>query len=373
MMQRLHRPSVWRHGCSWLLVAALALGGLLSGIVLTAPAARGGTVRGPIAIVGNAGFTAANGVTNGSGSLADPYVIEGWSIDTPFTYGIYVANTTAAFVIRNVTARPGYGYAGILLKNVTNGRVEDTTSFTALGIEDSARVSVSRINLPDGPVYVTRSTDIVVGNVSVRGASISGSSRVVFQDNRVLSFNSGVFFMFDPSDPSRRGSNYTILRNRFTPISPWIVYVQGVDGITIADNEFSQLAVDISDISLGTIRNNTVSDVRWYNGNPGSLSLQASRNVEISDNRISGEWGTSLRIGTSDNLTVSGNNITNQGGGFGFQDSTNATVRANRVTGLGIWVRGTELSHYATHTFGTDNLVNGLPFAAYKNCTDLTV
>src|SRR5438034_2832972 len=33
-----------------------------------------------ISINGNSGFTAANGVTSGTGTAADPYVISGWDI-----------------------------------------------------------------------------------------------------------------------------------------------------------------------------------------------------------------------------------------------------------------------------------------------------
>src|SRR6266699_331179 len=50
-----------------------------------------------ILIVGNAEFTPANGVTVGTGTASDPYVIQGWNINVcwqcPY-YGIEVANTT---------------------------------------------------------------------------------------------------------------------------------------------------------------------------------------------------------------------------------------------------------------------------------------
>src|SRR2546430_8009151 len=85
-----------------------------------------------ILIVGNAEFTPANGVTGGTGTASDPYVIQGWNINMcwqcPY-YGIEVANTTAYFRIFNVTvsslitAQPA---TDILLKNATNGRIDNS-------------------------------------------------------------------------------------------------------------------------------------------------------------------------------------------------------------------------------------------------------
>src|SRR2546428_7506146 len=85
-----------------------------------------------ILISGNSEFIAANGVTGGTGTASDPYVIQGWNITVcwrcPY-YGIEVANTTAYFRIFNVTvsslitAQPA---TGILLKNATNGGIDNS-------------------------------------------------------------------------------------------------------------------------------------------------------------------------------------------------------------------------------------------------------
>src|SRR5437879_5525533 len=77
------------------------------------PANCPGGVLGPhaeITISSDADFTAANGVTGGSGTTADPYVISCWSITVPnSTKGISVSGTvTKAFPIHDVGAsRPG--------------------------------------------------------------------------------------------------------------------------------------------------------------------------------------------------------------------------------------------------------------------------
>lgn len=69
--------------------------------------ARAMVTRNPILINGNAGFTPANGVTSGSGTESNPYVIEGWDINASSANGIEIRNTTAYFVIRNCYVHNG--------------------------------------------------------------------------------------------------------------------------------------------------------------------------------------------------------------------------------------------------------------------------
>jgi len=72
-------------------------------------------------------FTVANGVCSGSGTLADPYVIENWTIDAGYDdYGIKIHGTTRAFIIRNVEIS-GAAKAAVYLSYVKNGRLEDCT------------------------------------------------------------------------------------------------------------------------------------------------------------------------------------------------------------------------------------------------------
>jgi len=71
------------------------------------PVYAGLTSHNPIYIIGNAGFTPANGVVRGSGTENNPYIIENWDISTENTDGIHIRNTTAHFVIRNCHMHDG--------------------------------------------------------------------------------------------------------------------------------------------------------------------------------------------------------------------------------------------------------------------------
>src|SRR5438094_8024873 len=105
------RPSLSRK-FSAILVACLLVSSLFS---IFAPRATASTLTShlPISIMGNADFTAANGVTGGTGTASDPYVIAGWDITVshspwhgqshngPYP-GLGISHTVAHFVIRNV-------------------------------------------------------------------------------------------------------------------------------------------------------------------------------------------------------------------------------------------------------------------------------
>ena len=352
---------------AWLALVLLVVQATASVSAGLAPHGTLLAAHGPIAIVNDSGFTPANGVTGGNGTPSDPYVIEGWSIESPSTHGILITDTTRAFVIRNVSVRAPYGYQGIAIWNATDGRVEDSEMLWDLTVEHSARVSVSNVTMWGNHLGVEESTDLQFANMTgIGGVGIIGSRNIVFQDNVVQRYNTGVYF---GRHENRRGANYSLLRNRFTPISPWDVYIDGIDGVTIADNEFEQANLDVSGVRSGAIRNNSIRDA------PGTaLDLAASQDIEVSGNDVFGaQNGAGLFIEFSNNLTIDGNNLTNVSRGLSIWSSTNTTVRANHLFGTGISVHGTDLVHFVTHTFGTDNTVNGLPFVGYRNCSDVTI
>jgi parallel beta-helix repeat protein len=86
----------------------------------------------PIRIVGDNDFLSENGVTGGTGTVEDPFLIENWIIisDGSSSQGIFISNTTVYFIIRNCTisgfhSLPEFGQ-GIKFSGVINGRIEDT-------------------------------------------------------------------------------------------------------------------------------------------------------------------------------------------------------------------------------------------------------
>jgi parallel beta-helix repeat protein len=81
------------------------------------------TERGPIYIDGDYNFNLANGVTSGSGTASDSYIIENWTISPSSVNSIDVRNTTLHFIIRNCLIEDGND--GIFLDNVVNAKIEN--------------------------------------------------------------------------------------------------------------------------------------------------------------------------------------------------------------------------------------------------------
>ena len=103
----------------------------------------------PIYINGNENFTSQNGVTDGSGTDDDPYIIEDWVIvgNGSTSEGIFINNTYAYFVIRNCTISnlTNTYDSGILFNHVENGRIENTISFRtqkAIKVQKSCRIEI---------------------------------------------------------------------------------------------------------------------------------------------------------------------------------------------------------------------------------------
>jgi len=78
----------------------------------------------PIYIHGNNDFTSENGVTGGSGSSNDPYIIDNWEISAATQHGIIIKDTSVFFEIKNCYIyKGGTSKDGIVFYNVTNGAI----------------------------------------------------------------------------------------------------------------------------------------------------------------------------------------------------------------------------------------------------------
>ncbi|RLF54146.1 MAG: hypothetical protein DRN28_05885 [Thermoplasmata archaeon] len=161
------------------------------------PESRGYAEHDIICINGEDDFTPENGVTGGSGTNEDPYIIEGYSIDgspivpngyggyieLQFNYCIYIGNTTAHFVIRNCYlegARWPYEPVdfggGVTLYNVTAGVVENITAYDnkyGVYMRECSNVTVRNIT----------ATENLGGVALLEGCSYNTVTDVVAEDN----------------------------------------------------------------------------------------------------------------------------------------------------------------------------------------------
>ncbi len=137
----------------------------------------------PISISGNADFTSSNGVTQGSGTVSDPYIIQGWAINATDKNGLQLYNSSVHFVIRNLDIQSHF--LGILLDNVSNGTLENSTisdSETGIQISDCNGLIISGNKLlhnQNGIFIFLGSTNISVSDNTILSNTSYGMNLVL--------------------------------------------------------------------------------------------------------------------------------------------------------------------------------------------------
>ncbi len=165
----------------------------------------------PIWIRSDSDFVSSNGVTGGTGTNSDPFVIQGWDIDlrclpcitrVPAGVGIRVETTAAHFLIRNISIHDGgtggttgFGLGGIMFSNVKNGVVQSAVlerDQIGIDVEYSSHnlFSGNRIDSNDAPFLVASSSfnTFILNNASSPGVAsflVRDSTDNLFLRNRI--------------------------------------------------------------------------------------------------------------------------------------------------------------------------------------------
>ena len=249
----------------------------------------------PIVIMSNDHFTKPGAeigckcVTAGSGTAKDPYIIENWEIEAPSSYGIYVEETSAYFIIRGVRI---YGikdptYKGIFMRDVKNAiKIEKST------IENNVGTSIFLRNATN--IELVKNTIKKNGNV---GIGLFGGSGNTVKDN-IVTGNS------------------------------WGIRIEVSEGNTVSGNE-------VTGNLLGMFlrgRNNTYTGNRVNNNMGGGVNMDTSRESKFTGNNVcsNGRWGIAL-YSSKDNIIENNTVCENSEGGIYIQDSVNNVVAKNKI------------------------------------------
>ena len=279
-----------------------------------------------ISINGNSGFTAANGVTSGTGTAADPYVISGWDINV-FTSGtsgeystcIQIQNATAYFVVSGISVE--CHETGVFLSGVYNARIESSTISSdsqAFQAQFSTNLTLSGNGInggtsPNGGAYSNVLLHIsgayVIGNtIRTDGFEIDSSKQVTFSGNSVTA--SGYAVPVSVSD----SSSVTISNNSMS-----VAYIEG--------------GLDVSKSMNLTILNNTIRGNISY-----GISLGNSNSTVISENRVIGGGvngyltdDQGIVLESSSKVEIFGNNVTLEAIGIHLSSSTGNHLYHNNV------------------------------------------
>ena len=191
------------------------------------------TIHDAIKIDGDIDFTAPNGVSSGSGTVSDPYIIEGWEIDGTTTgYGIKIENTTKHCIIRNCeifNSTKGMSFENIL--NITINACELYDSNIGIYLENTNNNSIGNCTSNGNSIYIESSEDCLIYNNSITESDGNGlyvdsyCSRITISNNYIAN-NSMNGICIDASN------NITIIENEITENGDIGIVL---DGLTTTD------------------------------------------------------------------------------------------------------------------------------------------
>jgi parallel beta-helix repeat protein len=341
---------VYALAISLLSSAFLLTGTIGSAAADTAPAAIlppfATTPHGSIIIYDNPSLEVGeNGITSGSGTAADPFVIEGWEIQGD----IEIFLTTQHIAVRNNYIHSSY--YGIWLQSSTN--VEISGNYVC--------DCISGIQIWTSSNIVVKG-NVIFNNGELGGVAISSSQEVTFSSNKL--YDDGVYLVGWTWEDY---CSHTFTADNTVNDKP-LLYYSGMDGLTILAQPVGELIVvasknvrvaglSISDTDVGMelafVDGAVVSGCSISRTWSGGINLDYDTSVVVENcvfesNYFSGTslWGCSNSIVTgstfednyygglvmmSDGISVTKNKFHGNGLSISLDGSTNVVVSKNNI------------------------------------------
>jgi len=354
----------------------------------------------PITINDNSQFDSAHGVTSGSGTASDPYIIENWAINASGANGIYIQNTTSHFIIRNCLVENGtssgnYTYDGIYLSNVINGKIEnnnysnnDTCIYLYYSPNNNLTNNTCRNNAWGIYLY-SSSYDNLIGNTCSNdnpggyGIFLSESSNNNnLTGNNCSNNNSGISLYSSSNNTltnntcSNNGngielgdsSNNTLTNNNcsnnFTYDGGYDrgILLEGSDNNTLTGNTCSY---DNSGISLYSSSNNTLTNNNCSNNNYENKHYYNGLEQAGYGIFLSGSPGNNL----TNNNTLTNNNCSNNTYGIWLEGSSNYNTLTNNTCSNNYYGIYIYIFHTDNNRIYQNNFVNNTN-QAYDQCSN---
>ncbi len=325
-----------------------------------------------IVIEGDADFAAqaANEGWPGNGTEGDPYVIEGYEINSSFGYGIQITLTTVHFIIKDTMIR-GQRFlfgAGILLYNVANGIVENCTIqnhghgiylYYSMGIDLRNNTMIDNGIIIEGeyieqwnthnidstntinnkPVYYLKNQ---TGGMVPSGAGqviLANCTNIKVQNQELTNGSIGILLGFS--------SKNEIENNSISSNNIYDVYLYNSDGNNITNNNiscygYSGIYFEFS--NENNIIGNNLS--RNFYGARG-IYFDNSHKNKIEYNNISDlRYGIYLRD-SNENIILN-NKVFQNYNGIHFENSTRNLIIDNKISNIdesGIYIESSMENH----------------------------
>ena len=361
----------------------------------------------PIFIEGNDDFTASNGVSGGSGTPADPYILSGLEINAASSPGVHIRETSASFVIQNLTIRSsGRVNHGIHLDGVRNGKVEGvqiSTSLNGIHVFNSTNISLSDTEVTssvENGISLLSASDVDIFRNFVDGA-IGVDVRVQSSTN-VSVWSNNLVSRTVPWIPSYRDQgillwsafNVSIFNNSITGHSDEGIWVYKSGNVSITENQLSgnrdginafyadNVTASGNDVSFSEddgiqfaqLTNGSIIGNRITESGSNGVDLWRTPRVVVRDNVISSSgWaGISMTRGSAvlENNTISSSGIA----GIELSYAHGSAINGNDISSGGLLFRyPITSSYFDTLEIGADNRVNDKPLHYYNGCSGLEI
>jgi parallel beta-helix repeat protein len=264
------------------------------------------TPHDPIWIDGDNQFTSDNGVVGGSGTIDDPYRIEGWEINGSED-SIAIWNTRSYFLVTNCLLE---GSIGLNLVDVTNGTVQSNFLTHGLSIHDSVYVTINNNTLQG--VALDNVTYTTITNCNGRIYS-QGSSYLTLSNLEIIGYEMGIEFYY---------TNHTILRNCIVSSNNYGILFYNSPFLYLRDNRIYNNTINLN---IEGLKNedfyHDIDTSNTINGKPISYIYNA-KNLVFDETSDSGFLG----FVNCTNITIKNIVLTNCGVGVLFVATQNSSI-----------------------------------------------
>ena len=329
-----------------------------------------------IYINGNKNFTLENGVTNGTGTKNNPYIIKHWEINTSNKDRITIKNTDAYFIIRHcfIHAEKNNIYTGIYLYNVTNGIIDSVilyNNYNGLVFNHSQNNNVTNciIASNDKGISFYESSDNKIINSDIHGGSIGIS--INHSSNNITNcavYNNSYSGIFLGSSSNNNITDCAVYDNSDgillesssnNNITDCAVYDNPLFGILLEsssnNNTITNCAAYNNDYGIRlyySSNNNTITNCAVYNNNYGIYLVSSSNNNTITNCAVYNNYYGGIFLDSSSNNTITNCAVyNNSDDGIRLYDSSNNTITDcavynNRYDGIYLSSASNNQIHY---------------------------
>ncbi|MEM3342035.1 MAG: NosD domain-containing protein [Thermoplasmata archaeon] len=307
-----------------------------------------------INITGNDSFNSSNGVVRGSGTEADPYIIEGWYIDAEGgSYCIQIKNTNAFFIIRNCTllnAIFGTRYqdvAGIVLSNVTNGTMDNlslSNNRNGLILSSSSNCTISNTSITNntqGIRVVSSANNTILGNNftnNTYGIFLNYANNNRLLNNTISNSTVSIYHSYSTSTTlsgnNLQGSGILFDGNNITTWNTHeidttnlvngkpVYYYKNQEGVSVPSDAVQVILANCTNMAIANIISSNA--IR-------AVQLGFSQYNTIVNITVSGQQDA-IFLASSENNIIENNTLLNNGNGTNLTSSHRNQIRNNTIS-----------------------------------------